>query len=77
MPVAFCQRVAPLLPAPKSKKKPGQSRANDRAIREAIVFVLRGGIPWKMLPRKQFGLSEITAWRRLEEWMRTGVWHEL
>jgi transposase len=44
---------------------------------EAIVFVLRSGIPWEMLPRKQPGLSGMTAWRRLEEWTRAGVWEEL
>lgn len=77
VPDAFWQRVAPLLPAPKPKKKSGRPRADDRAALEAIVFVLRSGIPWEMLPRKQFGLSGMTAWRRLEEWTRAGVWEEL
>ena len=74
---SFWQRMAPLLPAPKPKKKPGRPRADYRAALEAIVFVLRSGIPWEMLPRKQFGLSGMTAWRRLEEWTRAGVWEEL
>nr|WP_233582894.1 transposase [Corallococcus sp. CA053C] len=51
----------------------GRPRADDRAALEAIVFVLRSSIPWEMLPRKQFGLSGMTAWRRLEEWTRAGV----
>ncbi|MBZ4334088.1 transposase [Corallococcus sp. AS-1-12] len=74
VPDAFWQRVAPLLPPPRHKKKLGRPRADDRAALEAIVFVLRSGIPWEMLPRKQFGLSGMTAWRRLEEWTRAGVW---
>ncbi|WP_141621456.1 transposase [Myxococcus sp. AB036A] len=41
VPDAFWQRVAPLLPAPKPKKKSGRTRADDRAALEAIVFVLR------------------------------------
>lgn len=77
VPDAFWQRVAPLLPAPRPKKKLGRPRADDRAALEAIVFVLRSGIPWEMLPRKQFGLSGMTAWRRLEEWTRAGVWEKL
>jgi transposase len=76
VPDALWERVAPLLPVPK-KKKPGRPRANDRAALEAIVFVLRTGIPWEMLPAKQFGLSGMTAWRRLEQWMRAGVFEQL
>lgn len=72
VPDALWERVAPLLPTPK-KKLFGRPRADDRAALEAIVFVLRSGIPWEMLPAKQFGLSGMTAWRRLEEWTRAGV----
>ncbi|WP_164021906.1 IS5 family transposase [Pyxidicoccus trucidator] len=76
VPDALWERVAPLLPVPK-KKKPGRPRANDRAALEAIVFVLKTGIPWEMLPAKQFGLSGMTAWRRMEQWMRAGVFEQL
>lgn len=76
VPDALWERVAPLLPSPK-KKKPGRPRADDRAALEAIVFVLRTGIPWEMLPQKQFGLSGMTAWRRLEQWTRAGVFEKL
>ncbi|RKH43176.1 IS5 family transposase [Corallococcus sicarius] len=77
VPYAFWQRVAPLLPPPRPKKKLGLPRADDRAALEAIVFALRSGIPWEMLPRKQFGLSGMTAWRRLKEWTRADVWEQL
>lgn len=77
VPDAFWQRVAPLLPPPRPTKKLGRPRTDDRAALEAIVFVLRSGIPWEMLPRKQFGLSGMTAWRRLEEWTEAGVWEKL
>jgi transposase len=76
LPDALWERVAPLLPASK-KKLPGRPRADDRAALEAIIFVLRSGIPWQMLPAKQFGLSGMTAWRRLEEWTRAGVFDKL
>ena len=77
VPDAFWQRVAPLLPPPRPKKKLGRPRADSRAALGAIVFVLRSGIPWEMLPRKQFGLSGMTAWRRLAEWTHAGVWEKL
>jgi transposase len=76
VPDALWERVAPLLPSPK-KKKPGRPRVDDRAAFEAIVFVLRTGIPWEMLPKKQFGLSGMTAWRRLVQWTRAGVFEQL
>ncbi|MFY2558452.1 transposase [Corallococcus terminator] len=63
----FGQSVPPLLLPPRPKKKLGRLLANDRAVLEAISFVLGSVIPWEMLPRKRFGLSGMTAWRRLEE----------
>jgi transposase len=75
VPDGLWERVAPLLPVPK--KKTGRPRADDRAALEAIIFVLKSGIPWEMLPTKQFGLSGMTAWRRLEEWTRAGVFEQL
>ncbi|WP_199242838.1 IS5 family transposase [Vitiosangium sp. GDMCC 1.1324] len=77
VPDALWERLAPLLPVPKKKKKPGRPRADDRVALEAIIFVLRTGIPWEMLPQKQFGLSGMTAWRRLEQWTQAGVFEKL
>ncbi|MBN8232931.1 transposase [Corallococcus macrosporus] len=77
VPDAFWQRVAPLRPPPRPKREDGPPSCGRPAALEAIVFVLRSGIPWEMLPRKQFGLSGMTAWRRLEEWTRAGVWQQL
>jgi transposase len=75
VPDALWERVAPLIPVPK--KKFGRPRAADRAALEAIIFVLMTGIPWEMLPTKQFGLSGMTAWRRMEQWTRAGVFEHL
>ena len=41
-----------------------------------IIFVLRSGIPWEMLPR-EFGCSGMTCWRRLRDWQEAGVWAQL
>jgi transposase len=40
------------------------------------VFVLVTGVPWQLVPR-QIGCSGVTAWRRLREWQRAGVWGRL
>lgn len=48
--------VEPLLPAEPAKPK--------RSALEGIVYVLRSGIPWRMVPR-DIGCSGVTCWRRL------------
>jgi len=42
-----------------------------------ILYVLRGGVPWRLL-RTELGYgSGVTCWRRLREWQRRGVWRRL
>jgi len=66
---------------PRRRKRPkkgrGRPRVSDRATLTGIVFVLRSGIPWKMLPREMGCGSGVTCWRRLKAWQRTGVWKRL
>lgn len=40
------------------------------------MYVLRGGIAWKLLPR-DFGVSYSTCWRRFREWSEAGVWDRI
>jgi transposase len=45
--------VAPLLPADPPKLKGGRPRCIvDRAALPGILFVLKSGIPWEMLPQE-------------------------
>src|SRR5918912_1009339 len=69
--------IAPLLPAEPPKPKGGRPRVPDRAALTGIVFVLRSGIPWELLPQEMGCGSGVTCWRRLRDWQRTGVWHRL
>jgi transposase len=47
------------------------------AVLTGILFVLRSGIPWNMLPREMGCGSGTTCWRRLVRWQRAGVWKRL
>ena len=42
-----------------------------------IIFVLKSGIPWEMLPQEMGCGSGMTCWRRLKEWHEAGVWERL
>jgi transposase len=45
----------------------------DRIALAGIVFVLRTGVTWRDVPRRQVGCSGVTAWRRLRDWAEAGV----
>jgi transposase len=53
--------VEPFLP-PKAKE--GRPRADDRQTVNAILYVLKTGIPWNDDLPDGYG-DEVTAWRRL------------
>ena len=57
--------VAPLLPERPPRPKGGRPPVDDRKALEGIVFVLRTGIPWEMLPQELGCGSGMTCWRRL------------
>ena len=69
--------VAPLLPVERPKPKGGRPRIADRAALTGILFVLKSGIPWEMLPQELGCGSGMTCWRRLRDWQRAGVWRGL
>ena len=69
--------VAPLLPRHRTHRRGGRPWIDDRAVLTGILFVLRSGIPWRMLPREMGCGSGVTCWRRLRAWQRRGVWKRL
>jgi transposase len=69
--------VAPLLPSEPPKPKGGRPRVSDRAALTGIIFVLKSGIPWEMLPQELGCGSGMTCWRRLRDWQEAGVWDRL
>jgi transposase len=70
------KEVEPLLPPHPAHPEGGRPPASDRAALEGILFVLRSGIPWEMLP-SVFGVCGMTCWRRLRDWQAAGVWERL
>ncbi len=69
------ERIKPLLPPQKPKKKPGRPRMDDRRAMNAVFYVLRTGCQWKALPRVLGAPS--TVHDRFQEWRRAGVFKKM
>src|SRR5215204_644017 len=71
-------RLAPLLADPPRRfRHPGRARYSPRLCLQGILFVLYTGTPWLQVPCRELGLpSGETCRRRLEEWVRRGVFEE-
>ncbi len=69
--------LEPLLPPPRPRPKGGRPPVRARAALTGILFVLRSGIPWEMLPAEMGCGSGVTCWRRLRDWPAAGVWERL
>ena len=69
--------IEPLLPPEAPKPQGGRPRVDDRAALSGIIFVLKSGIPWEMLPQEMGCGSGVTCWRRLREWQEAGLWEQL
>ncbi len=70
---ATWELIAPVL---TQRRGPGRPRIHtDRAIYNAILYVLRGGFPWRMLP------APFPPWQsvysRFRRWADAGVWEAL
>jgi transposase len=67
------KEIEPLLPPHPAHPVGGRPFRSDRAALEGILFVLKSGIPWELLPAV-FGLCGMTCWRRLRDWQEADVW---
>ncbi len=71
--------IQPLLPTPKPRRRryPGRKPLSDRRVLTGILFVLKSGIPWQMLPQEMGCGSGMSCWRRLRDWQEAEVWQKL
>ncbi|MCW3474951.1 IS5 family transposase [Limobrevibacterium gyesilva] len=69
--------IEPMLPPVPPKPKGGRPSVSAHAALTGILFVLRTGIPWEMLPAEMGCGSGVTCWRRLRDWQADGVWNRL
>jgi len=75
IPDGLWEKIKPLLPPPKPKKKLGRPRMDDRKAMTAIFYVLRTGCQWKALPRSLGAPS--TVHDRFQEWREAGVFGKM
>ena len=69
--------IKPLLPAEVAEPKGGRSRVDSRMVLTVILFLLRTGVQWEMLPQEMGYASGVTCLRRLRDWQQAGVWDGL
>ena len=62
---------------PAAETEGGRPPIPDRAALTGILFVLKSGIPWEMLPQEMGCGAGMTCWRRLRDWQQAGVWERL
>ena len=67
--------VKTILPKEKPHDSQGRPAVPFRQVLDGILFVLRTGCQWKMLP-KEYG-SGSTCHRRFSQWVQLGVFEKL
>ena len=64
-------RVEPLLPTNVGRQ--GRPFGDHRRVVEGIAYRYRAGIPWRDLPREEFGPWQ-TVWKRHRRYAGDGTW---
>ena len=67
------ERIRDLLPGKATD--PGRTAADNRTFVDAVLYVLKTGIPWSDLPPR-FGKPN-SLWKRHDRWCASGVWQRI
>lgn len=65
--------IRSLLPGKASD--PGRTAKDNRVFVNAVLFVLKTGIPWSDLPERYGNPNSV--WRRFDRWCANGVWERI
>lgn len=66
-------KLKDLLPGKSSD--PGRTAVDNRQFVNAVLFVLKTGIPWEDLPER-YGKPN-SVWKRFDRWCAKGIWGEI
>ena len=77
VPEELWEEIRVLIPPEPPKPKGGRPRVPDRECLTGIVYVLRTGMAWNMVPVELGCGSGVTCWRRFKEWSAEGIWEEV
>jgi putative transposase len=61
----------------KKSKRGGRPRVSDRAVANAIWYVLWSGCQWKAIHREWFGVCSSVVHERFQSWRRMGLFEKL
>lgn len=61
----------------KSKQRGGRPRVSDRAVANAIWYVLWSGCQWKAIHREWFGVCSSVVHERFQRWRQMGIFEKL
>ncbi len=67
--------IQPLLPAEKPPGSNGRPQVPNRTVLNGILYVLRTGCQWKMMPREYSSGS--TCHLRFQTWVRAGIFKKI
>jgi len=77
LPDELWELIRPHLPPHNRRFWGGRPPVDDRKALTGIIFVLKSGIPWELLPQEMDCGSGMTCWRRLRDWQNAGVWDKV
>jgi hypothetical protein len=78
LPRSLWRKLKKCLPNKRNNTRPGgRPRASDRAVMDAIWYVLWSGCQWKAVHRDWFGVSSSVIHERFQRWTKMGLFEKL